>query len=124
MQVGDTADETSSIAYDSYFRLNLDNLDLSTVESARKTLAKLQSNIEDVTMKQSYIGTQINRLSDIYNSQQIRIENVSAAKSTISDTDYAKEVANMVKSQILQQISVSVLTQSQNISGKIALSLL
>ena len=124
MQVGDTADETSSIKYDSYMRLNLDDLDLSTVESARNALAKLQSNITDVTAKQSYIGTQINRLSDIYNSQQIRIENVSAAKSTISDTDYAKEVANMVKSQILQQISISVLTQSQNISGKIVLSLL
>jgi len=124
LQVGDTTDASSAIEYNSAMALDLDGLDLSTIDNARAAMAKIQTQLETVTSKQSYIGTQINRLSNIYNAQQVRIENTSAARSTIMDTDYAKEVANMVKAQILQQISVSVLTQSQKISGQIALGLI
>ena len=124
LQVGDTTDASSAIEYNSAMALDLDGLDLSTIDNARAAMSKIQTQLETVTAKQSYIGTQINRLSNIYNAQQIRIENTSAARSTIMDTDYAKEVANMVKAQILQQISVSVLTQSQKISGQIALGLI
>ena len=124
LQVGETTDESSAIQYNSAISLDLRDLDLSTVEGAQSAMAKLQAQLETVTAKQSYIGIQLNRLDDIYNAQQIRIENLSAARSTIMDTDYAKEVANMVKYQILQQISASILTQTRKMSGQIALSLL
>ena len=123
-QVGDTTDANSAIFYDTALNIPLGGFDVSTTLKANQTLSKIQSALERVTAKQSYIGTQTNRLENIYNSQQIRIENNMAAKSTISDADIAKEVANMTKAQILQQISVSMLTQTQSISGRIALSLL
>ena len=97
---------------------------MSTVEKAKKTLSKVQSLLTNVTQKRSYIGTQQNRLADIATSSQMTIENYSAAKSTIMDTDVAQEIANMTKSQILQQISVSVLSQSKNMDGQIVLSLI
>ena len=124
LQVGDTTDANSAVNYNSAISLNLEGLDLSTIDGARAAMAQIQAQMETVTAKQSYIGVQQNRLSSIYDSQQIKIENLSAARSTIMDTDYAKETANMIKYQILQQISASILTQTQKMSGQIALSLL
>ena len=75
----------------------------------------MQNARNTVTEKQANIGTQLNRLEGIATASQMKIENLIAAKSTIMDTDIAKEIANMTKAQILQQISVSVLSQSKNI---------
>ena len=49
--------------------------------------------------------------------------NLSAARSRIEDADYAVEVANMTKAQILQQAGTSVLAQANQIPQSV-LSLL
>lgn len=84
----------------------------------------MQNALNTVTEKQANIGTQLNRLAGIATASQMKIENLIAAKSTIMDTDIAKEIANMTKAQILQQISVSILSQSKNIDGQIVLGLI
>ena len=84
----------------------------------------MQNALNTVTEKQANIGTQLNRLAGIATASQMKIENLIAAKSTIMDTDIAKEIANMTKAQILQQISVSVLSQSKNIDEQIVLGLI
>ena len=123
-QITDGYDENSSISYDSSISLDFEGGDLSPVEGARTALGKIQEFLTTGNKKSAYVGTQLNRLSCIATTSQMKIENRSAAKSTIMDTDIAKEVANMTKSQILQQISVSVLSQSKNIDGQIVLSLI
>ena len=50
-------------------------------------------------------------------------ENLQASESRIRDLDIAKESANMVKNQILQQASATVLSQANQIP-QLALSLL
>ncbi|OZA73415.1 MAG: hypothetical protein B7X74_04410 [Thiotrichales bacterium 39-47-5] len=50
-------------------------------------------------------------------------ENISASRSRIQDTDYAKEAANLARTQVLQQAGMSMLTQA-NQSTQNALSLL
>ena len=99
-------------------------LNLSTAEKAQATLARIQTLQNTVTAKQAYIGTQLSRLSGIATASQMKIENLSAAKSTIMDTDIASEVSNMTKSQILQQIGTSVLTQSRNLQAQTVLALI
>ena len=84
----------------------------------------MQNALNTVTEKQANIGTKLNRLVGIATASQMKIENLIAAKSTIMDTDIAKEIANMTKAQILQPISVSVLSQSENIDGQIILGLI
>ena len=44
-------------------------------------------------------------------------------KSTIDDLDYAKEISNLTKSQILQQISLQVLRDESNVRAQITLGL-
>ncbi|PLY36633.1 hypothetical protein F164LOC_14220 [Pectobacterium carotovorum] len=41
--------------------------------------------------------------------------NLTASRSRIEDTDFAQEIAVMTKQQILQQASISVLAQANQI---------
>jgi len=50
-------------------------------------------------------------------------ENLSTARSRIRDTDFASETAELTRNQIIQQASVSVLSQA-NQRPQTALSLL
>ncbi|MAO29249.1 MAG: flagellin FliC, partial [Alteromonas sp.] len=50
-------------------------------------------------------------------------ENLSAARSQIMDTDFASETAELTRNQIVQQASISVLSQA-NQRPQAALSLL
>jgi flagellin len=49
--------------------------------------------------------------------------NIQAARSRIQDTDYARESANLARTQVLQQAGMSMLSQS-NQSGQNVMSLL
>ncbi|MDX2085710.1 MAG: flagellin, partial [Candidatus Melainabacteria bacterium] len=51
------------------------------------------------------------------------IENLSASESRIRNVDVAKESAELVRNQILQQASATILSQA-NQSPQLALSLL
>lgn len=89
-------------------RLNLEIIDeaLSTIDSARAKLGATQNRFQAT----------IRNLSNIS-------ENVSAARSRIRDTDYAKETAELTRLQILQQASTTVLSQA-NQRSQAALTLL
>jgi len=43
------------------------------------------------------------------------VSNLSAARSRIQDSDYATEVSNMSRAQILQQAGSSVLAQANQV---------
>jgi flagellin len=69
------------------------------------------------------MGAVQNRLlSTISNLANIG-ENVTAARSRISDADFATESATLVRNQILQQAGISVLAQA-NSMPQMVLSLL
>ena len=96
---------------------------VSTVASANTFISTCETALTNVTKKRTAIGVAQSRLEMAGEGIATTIENVSAAKSTIMDTDVASEVANYTKQQILQQISTSILTQA-NQAPSIALSLM
>ncbi len=53
-----------------------------------------------------------NRLGSTINNLAITVENLSAAESRIRDVDVAYETAQLTRNSILQQASISVLTQA------------
>ena len=53
----------------------------------------------------------------------VNIENLSAARSTVQDTDVAVESSNYIKNQILQQSTTAMLSAA-NQAPSIALSLI
>ena len=99
------------------------SLDVHTVQAARGTVKTCETVLNTITDRRSKLGVAQARLESASAGLATTIENLSAAKSTIMDTDIAAETSNYTKQQILQQISSSVLTQA-NQAPSIALSLM
>jgi flagellin len=98
-------------------------VDLSTVIGAQKALAITDSALSFIDSGRATLGAVQNRLeSTIANLSNIS-ENVSAARSRITDADFAQETANLTKNQILQQAGISVLSQANALPQQV-LSLL
>ena len=106
------------------------SLTASAVETAFKTsdganayIANVDAAIDTVSNARSKIGAYQNRLESTLDSLDVRYENMASSLSTIQDTDVASEAANLTKSQILQNVSVSLLAQA-NQNPSIALNLI
>ena len=69
------------------------------------------------------LGALQNRFQSTIRNLSNISENLSAARSQIRDTDFAAETAELTRNQIIQQASVSVLSQA-NQRPQTALSLL
>ncbi|PWW40567.1 FliC/FljB family flagellin [Chromohalobacter israelensis] len=86
-------------------------------------LAKLDSAISDVDSLRSELGAMQNRFDSAITNLSTTETNLSSARSRIEDADYADEVSNMTRNQILQQAGTSVLAQANQLPQS-ALSLL
>ena len=96
---------------------------VKTVTAANTFISTCETALTNITNRRTAIGVAQSRLEMAGEGLSTTLENVSAAKSTIMDTDVASEVATYTRQQILQQITTSILTQA-NQSPSIALSLL
>ncbi|WP_447927943.1 FliC/FljB family flagellin [Vreelandella sp. EE27] len=86
-------------------------------------MAALDSALNKVDSMRSELGAVQNRFESAIENLNTNETNLSAARSRIEDADYATEVANMTRSQILQQAGTSVLAQANQIPQNV-LSLL
>ena len=64
-----------------------------------------------------------NRFESVIANLSNYVENATASRSRVMDTDFAAETANMTRSQILQQAGTSILSQANQLP-QAALSLL
>jgi flagellin len=103
--------------------LGINNLSISSVAGASAALASIDSAIQTIDSKRADLGAIQNRFQSTVRNLSNIVENVSAARSRIKDTDFAKETAELTRSQILQQASTTILSQA-NQRPQSALSLL
>jgi len=101
--------------------LGTGSLDLTT--DASGAIDALDTAIKGVSTVRSTIGAYQNRFEHTINNINVAIENLSASKSTITDTDMASEMVKFSKSQILQSAGTSMLAQA-NQQGQGVLKLL
>ena len=92
-------------------------------DMVRAYIAKLDDAINLIAENRSSLGAYQNRLTSASNNLTIMNENYEQSKSQIMDADMAEESANMVKYQVLQQTSATMLAQANQIPS-IALTLL
>ncbi|MCC8381483.1 flagellin [Xenorhabdus sp. PB30.3] len=78
-------------------------------------LKTLDKALSDVDSLRSSLGAVQNRLESTVNNLNNTVNNLSAARSRIEDADYAVEVSNMSRGQILQQAGTSVLAQANQV---------
>lgn len=87
------------------------------------TLDDLDATINSLSRMRSYLGSVVNALESKLEYLGISGENNEASRSRIRDVDVARESSDLVKNQILQQSSSSMLQQA-NQTPNIALNLL
>ena len=96
---------------------------LSTQEATANPLAALDGALSTVDSLRSELGAMQNRFESAITNLSTTTTNLSAARSRIEDADYAVEVSNMTRAQILQQAGTSVLAQANQVPQSV-LSLL
>ncbi|MET1255035.1 flagellin [Aliikangiella maris] len=102
---------------------SIQSVDISTYSGAQSALAVVDAAIQKIDSQRANLGAIQNRLGSTIANLGSIIENTSAARSRIRDTDFASETANLSKNQVLQQAGLSVLAQA-NASSQSVLSLL
>lgn len=86
-------------------------------------LKKIDAALSDVDKFRSSLGAVQNRFESAVTNLGNTVNNLSSARSRIEDSDYATEVSNMSRAQILQQAGTSVLAQANQTTQNV-LSLL
>jgi flagellin len=99
------------------------NLSVSTPSAASAALSAIDLALEKVDDKRADLGAIQNRFQSTIRNLSNVSENMSAARSRIRDTDFAAETSNLTSLQIIQQASITVLSQA-NQRPQAALSLL
>ncbi|PPD33261.1 MAG: flagellin FliC [Methylomonas sp.] len=95
----------------------------ATEIGARAAIDSIDEAIRRIDTSRANLGAIQNRFTTTISNLQSSIENQSAARSRITDTDFAVETANLSRNQILQQAGTAMLAQA-NQSGQSVLSLL
>ena len=103
--------------------LALDSLDISSSGVTTTAITSIDAAINSVSSLRGSLGAVQNRLGNAINNNAIQTENLSAAESRIRDVDVAYETAQLTRNNILQQASISVLSQA-NAQPQSALQLL
>ncbi|EHW0652822.1 flagellin [Vibrio parahaemolyticus] len=101
----------------------VNNLNITTVGGAQQAVAVLDTAMKFVDSQRAELGAYQNRFNHAINNLDNIHENLAASNSRIQDTDYAKETTQMVKQQILQQVSTTILAQAKQVPN-LALTLL
>ncbi|MBN9930645.1 FliC/FljB family flagellin [Pantoea agglomerans] len=117
--------DTKTTADTAAFKVDTANISLSSLTTGASSdpLAKLDEAIASVDKFRSSLGAIQNRLNSAVTNLSNTTTNLSSAQSRIQDADYATEVSNMSKAQIVQQAGNSVLAKANQVPQQV-LSLL
>lgn len=104
------------------FRTGGDLKEVNT-DKTENPLQKIDAALAQVDTLRSDLGAVQNRFNSAITNLGNTVNNLSSARSRIEDSDYATEVSNMSRAQILQQAGTSVLAQANQVPQNV-LSLL
>ncbi|KAF1722418.1 flagellin [Pseudoxanthomonas wuyuanensis] len=99
------------------------DLDITTFEGAQKALEIVDAALTAVNGARADLGAVQNRFTSVVANLQSSSENLAASRSRIRDTDFAKETAELTRTQILQQAGTAMLAQANQVPQNV-LSLL
>lgn len=103
--------------------LSLGSTDIRTAGGASAALTAIDNALSSIGGVRADLGALQNRFQSTIRNLSNISENIAGARSRIRDTDFATETAELTRNQIVQQASLSVLSQA-NQRPQSALSLL
>ena len=95
--------------------VTINNIDLTSADSARHAISVAQAAIDMVSSMRSDFGAMQNRLDHTINNLSVQEENITAAESRIRDVDMAKEMMAYTKNNILVQSAQAMLAQANQV---------
>jgi flagellin len=126
LQVGAGASATNDV-----IQVDLSGANVSTVATAvgaltfdsttnaQAAITALDTQIQNMSTAQATLGATQNRLQSTQQSLAVNTQNLTAAKSTISDTDMASEMANFTSKNVLVQAGAAMLSQANQQSQQV-----
>jgi flagellin len=103
--------------------LGLSTIDVGSGGNTSFAISRLDSAVNAVSQLRGRFGSLQNRLQSTIANLGVASESLSAAESRIRDVDVAFETAELTRNNILQQASISILSQA-NAQPQSALQLL
>ena len=94
-------------------------MDLSTVAGSNAAIASLDAALDSVNSSRASLGAVQNRFSSVVASLQTTVENLTASRSRIQDTDFAVETAVMTRNQVMQQAGMAMLAQANALPNQV-----
>ncbi|MDX5630728.1 MULTISPECIES: flagellin domain-containing protein [unclassified Brenneria] len=88
---------------------------VATASGAQALISAVDDALASVDTARSNLGAIQNRFESTITNLNNTVNNLSSARSRIEDADYATEVSNMSRAQILQQAGTSVLSQANQV---------
>ncbi|WP_323028815.1 flagellin [Castellaniella defragrans] len=95
--------------------INASGLVITSGAVTSGALGEIDTAINSVDKMRSDLGAIQNRFESTIANLNNTITNLSASRSRIEDADYAVEVSNMTRAQILQQAGTAVLAQANQV---------
>ena len=83
-----------------------------TVAGANATIAAVDSALATVSSFDSQLGAIQNRFTAAVSNLTSTSQNLTQSRSTLEDTNFAAETANLTQSNVLEQAGISVLAQA------------
>jgi flagellin len=103
---------TSTVQY-------LSGLNVNTVDNSNLTLISIDNALQQLATSSADLGAYQNRFQAAITGLTTDSTNLSAAKSSIVDADYAQATSNLSKAQILQQAGTAMVAQANTIPQNI-----
>jgi flagellin len=90
----------------------VNTIDISTQDGADNAMVSLDFAIDQINGIRAELGAVQNRFESTIANLATTTENLQASNSRIRDADFAKESAELARTQVLQQAGLSVLAQA------------
>jgi flagellin len=100
--------------------LGLTSTNLLNTATAQAAIGNLDLALESKDSERTRIGSYVERLQNTILNLQISQESASRSESQIRDADIAAEMSNFVRSQILMQTGVAMLSQANMVPQIVA----
>ena len=93
----------------------------STIDSSglKTVIDNIDGAIDFVNTQRATMGAAQNRFDAVISNLQVSVENQNAARSRITDADFATETANLSRAQILQQAGNAMVAQANQLPQQV-----
>lgn len=99
--------------------LGVNNLDVTTIEGAQRAIGRLNRAIDKVSAERSRLGAYQNRLEFTIENLRSMRSNATASESRIRDADFAYEMVNFTRNQVMSQSANAMVAQANAQSSSI-----